>query len=168
MIAKALKEAIAKLEDGDPHGAASILRGLLSSPKADDIQKIVDYYVSKYHPRSRGFLPGSKEWRLADQRLKRWSVSELCRAVDGCHAHPWNNGQETGRKYLGLDLILRNDSQVQRFIEFLEEEVGPQLSEKERKAKAAAEAWLQGGGDEQRGQGGVRKPSPGGGPDVRR
>jgi len=75
------------------------------------------------HPRShRNPRAGSLEWRRIRERLEDGStVEELCRAIDGYHASPFHCGQNDDRqKHLGLDLIMRDASHVQKGIEFLD------------------------------------------------
>ena len=70
----------------------------------------------KHHPRAR---PGAKERRLITDRLRdNYDTQTLIAAIEGCHITPHNIGQnERGQKYLGLELIMRTSSQVQRFAE---------------------------------------------------
>ena len=46
-----------------------------------------------------------------------YSPRDLCRAIQGCSLTPHNMGQnERGEKYVGLELILRNADQIDRFM----------------------------------------------------
>ena len=79
------------------------------------INQVIAHYKT-FHPRAR---PGEKEKALIDVRLHDgYSVGDLCEAIDGCHRCPHNCGvNERGTKYQTLELIMRNASNVQRFIE---------------------------------------------------
>jgi len=85
------------------------------SKKKSDVDAVVDAY-KKHHPRAR---PGAKERRLITDRLRdNYDTQTLIAAIEGCHITPHNIGQnERGQKYLGLELIMRTSSQVQRFAE---------------------------------------------------
>jgi hypothetical protein len=87
----------------------------------------VHAHYRHYHPRVPATLDStSKEAKAIRARLKAgWSVADLCLAIDGCHQTPHNLGQnERGQKYLGLELIMRTCSQVQRFVEHAQRGTG--------------------------------------------
>jgi hypothetical protein len=79
------------------------------------IDAVISHYQS-YHPRAR---PGAKERKKIRDRLKeRHSVEDLCKAIDGCHRSPHHCGQnERGTKYQSLELIMRDASHIQQFLE---------------------------------------------------
>jgi len=86
---------------------------------ADKVRQVFAHY-RVYHPKAHPDpQPDSKEWRLVVARLKEgYAVETLKKAIDGCHLTPYNLGQnERGQKYLSLELILRNSSNVSRFME---------------------------------------------------
>jgi hypothetical protein len=64
-------------------------------------------------------LPKSKEWKLIEDRMKEgYTPEDLCSAIDGCHKTPNNLGKnETGTKYLDLELIVRDSAHVLRYME---------------------------------------------------
>jgi hypothetical protein len=80
-----------------------------------EVDAVVEHY-RKHHPQAR---PGKKERDKIKERLvDKFSVGDLCEAIDGCHKTPHNLGEnERGEKYLSLELIVRTASQVTRFIE---------------------------------------------------
>lgn len=71
------------------------------------------------HPKAR--LDPKRRSRIR-ARLKRWSTSELCRAICGAKLDPWLMGEDprAPRRYDGLETILRDDAQVERLIELAE------------------------------------------------
>ena len=98
-----------------------------------------------YHPRAMPTpSPSSKEWKLICQRLQEgYTVADLNLAIDGCHRSPFHQGEnDRGTKYLDLELIVRNGSNVNRFMEKAQ---GPEpvISEKERRNHRAGDAWLE-------------------------
>lgn len=65
------------------------------------------------HPKSA--LDAKRE-RVIRARLKSYSVADLCRAVDGCAATPYNMGEnERGQRFDDIELICRDASHVDRF-----------------------------------------------------
>ena len=91
----------------------------MAKPKKPTMTKEVDAVVAHYrahHPRSK---PGKKE---RDKILKRfeegWTVGDLKKAIDGCHGSAFHCGDnDHNRKYQSLQLIIRDSSKVQDFIE---------------------------------------------------
>lgn len=93
--------------------------------KAEEVRQVIEYY-KKNHPRAYPRIHSKQPvWRLIRDRLTKdgFSVEDLCTAIDGCHAEPWNCGQNPdGKKYQSLDLIVRSATKVSQFIETAERE----------------------------------------------
>ncbi len=110
-----------------------------------EIHAVFAHYRT-YHPRAAP-KPSttSKEWRLIRQRLgEGFGVDDLQAAIDGCHVTPHNLGaNERDTKYLGLTLILKDASQITRFIENAAEPPTPR-NERERRTLDAAREYLEG------------------------
>ena len=100
---------------------------------------VFEHYRS-LHPTSR---PGDKESAKVRARIAEgYSAADLCKAIDGCHASPFHCGENAnGRKYQSLELIVRDSSHVNQFME-LAEGSGPAMSEKTRRTMRAADEWL--------------------------
>jgi len=83
------------------------------------ILAVFDHYRT-FHPRAHK-RPNSKmtEWRRIRDRMAEGSTTDdLCKAIDGMHKTPHNLGEnDRNQKYLGLELCMRNASQVTRFVE---------------------------------------------------
>lgn len=115
------------------------------SSAADSVRAVFAHYRTR-HPRSFPTPKStSKEWSAIAARMREgFSVEDLCAAIDGCHMTPHNLGEnDRGEKYLGLELIMRNGSQVTRFAETARN--GPPrvvMSTKEMKGHRAMESWL--------------------------
>jgi len=98
-----------------------------SAPKADpkvdrdDVQEIWRHYRT-HHPQAVAAIKSSrKEHKLIKQRLEDFGADDLKRAIDGYHRSPWHTGQNpTQKKYLSLELTLRDISPVQTGLEMLE------------------------------------------------
>jgi hypothetical protein len=84
-----------------------------------------------------------KEWAKVKARLAEgYTVQQLMEAIDGCHQSPFHCGEnEGGKLYQGLELILRDASHVDQFMEIPSGQ--PVLSEKERRGQRAAESWIE-------------------------
>ena len=80
------------------------------------------YYHAQHRPIRRCLKPSTKTWRAVAARLRDgWTVEELCKAIDGYHLSPFHQGQnETGTKYLDLELFMRSEEKVQKGIDFAE------------------------------------------------
>lgn len=114
-----------------------------SSDTADAVLVVFDHY-RKEHPRAfKTPNPASKEWKLIEQRFRDgFTAMDLCDAIDGCHRCPHNLGEnDRGAKYLGLELIMRTASQVQRFME-VPANGSPVLSGRTQATLRAADAFL--------------------------
>ena len=112
--------------------------------RAADIRAVFDHYRT-YHPRAaKGLDPSDKEYKKIRDRLKAYSVEDLCRAIDGNHTEPFYCGvNDRGTKYHGLDLIMRTKDDVRKFIEFSEKKSSPALSEKTLSNKRATDKWIE-------------------------
>lgn len=86
----------------------------------DPVIEVFAHYRT-YHPRAfpRPAM-ASKEAQLIRARLKEGStVEDLKLAIDGYHRSPYHCGQnDSGTKYQGLELIVRNGSKVAKGIDF--------------------------------------------------
>jgi len=113
--------------------------------RADDIRAVFAHYRAR-HPRAFPEPKStSKEWSAIAARMREgFSLDDLRAAIDGCHMTPHNLGEnDRGAQYLGLELIMRNGSQVTRFAETARN--GPPrvvMSAREMKGHRATESWL--------------------------
>jgi len=114
----------------------------LQRRREDDVMAVFEHYRG-YHPRAHK-EPHSrmKEWGKIKARLAEGcSVEDLKLAIDGCHRSPFHMGEnDNGRKYNTLELIVRDGSKVQSFIELAQQE-GPVLAQKTSKTIRAAQSW---------------------------
>jgi hypothetical protein len=80
----------------------------------DEVKEIFEYWQAVMNkPRARA-IPKAK----IKARLKNYSVQDIKQAIDGCRASAFHMGDNDGRKlYNGLDLICRNDSKLEEFME---------------------------------------------------
>lgn len=83
----------------------------LSTP---DVDLVVEHY-QKFHPQAH---PDLKVRAKIKARLNDgYTAEQLCKAIDGCHLSPWHCGMnDNGRKYQGLELIIRDSTKVDQFI----------------------------------------------------
>jgi hypothetical protein len=110
------------------------------SVSAGDVDRVIEHYRS-HHPKAQ---PGKVErTKIRDRLADGYSVADLCRAIDGCHLSPFNQGQnERGRRYDTLELIVRNSSQVQKFMEQSEQGAPPAVSERTLRNMRAMQNFL--------------------------
>lgn len=98
--------------------------GTSGSSASENVQKVIAHYQT-HHPKSR---PGDADRKRIGSRLKeRYSVLDLCAAIDGCHRSPHHCGEtETNKtKYQSLELIMRDSKHVQQFMEVPLKPQGP-------------------------------------------
>lgn len=112
------------------------------------VRMVFDHYRT-YHPRA---FPKpcskSKEWQKIRERLAEgYTAEDLCAAIDGCHRSPFHCGvNRDNKKYQNLELIVRDGSRVNDFLN-VPAEPGPVLSEKTQRTLRAAESWAMRGED---------------------
>lgn len=77
----------------------------------------------EHHPSCPGTLKQArKEYRLARDRLRDFTVAQLCSAIDGYHRSPFHCGDnDQGTKHLGFELIMRDVGHVTKGIEMAED-----------------------------------------------
>lgn len=82
----------------------------------DDVSKIFDYWKKVMNsPRS---VLDDKRKSLIAKSIKKYSPSDICKAIRGCSKSPHNMGDNQQKtKYNGLGLILRDADHIDRFIE---------------------------------------------------
>lgn len=113
--------------------------------RADEVRAVFEHYRG-YHPRAhKKPNPKQAEWRKIRARLDEGcSVEDLKLAIDGCHVSPYHCGEnERGRPYQNLELIVRDGSKVNQFIEALEQSKSPVFSEKTKRSIRAGQQWLE-------------------------
>lgn len=96
-----------------------------------------------YHPRAHP-EPTSKgkEWKKVVAMFKEgYTVDDLKMAIDGCHRSPFHCGEnDRGKTYQSLDLIVRDSSHVNQFMEIPVN--AAVLSEKTIKTLRAGDSFL--------------------------
>ena len=121
-------------------------RKLTKPDSVNAIWKVFSHYREKHNHERRYRSPqNSKAWRLIQARLvEGFSVEELCKAVDGYHKSPYHLGQnDSGKTYLDLELIMRDEMKVQHGIEWSENPPKPSTAPGRdiRVGRAAAEDY---------------------------
>lgn len=118
---------------------------VLRGKYAKDVCSVYEHWRG-YHPRSAPkLIAESQEYRLIADRLREGSsVSTLCEAIDGCHKTPHNLGiNDRGKKYLGLHVIFKSASQVERFVQNNNDpRIGAVINEKELRSNQAGENFV--------------------------
>jgi len=101
-------------------------------------------HYRKYHPRAHKKPKSAmQEWKKIQARLSEgYSAEDLCLAIDGCHQSPYHMGEnERGRKFDSLELIVRDSSKVNQFMEFVNSQ-GPTTKTARKKSMRATSQWL--------------------------
>lgn len=107
------------------------------------VDEVVEFWKTQ-RPRSR---PEKKERRLIKARLEDYSVEDLCHAIEGIHRSPYHCGEnESGTKYLSLELVVRDNKHVDQFVEIYENPPSSQ-SATEQRSQRAIQNWLEGDAD---------------------
>jgi len=105
---------------------------------------LVFEHYRKYHPRAHK-KPHCKmqEWKKIQARLgEGYTIDDLKLAIDGCHMSPYHQGEnDGGRKYDTLELIVRDGSKVNQFIEIANTK-GPVTKASRKKSLRATSSWL--------------------------
>ena len=86
---------------------------------ASTISQVFDYWrQSLGHPRAR--LTADRKAAVRRRLAEGYSVDEIKRAIDGCKASPFHQGDnEFGSVYDDLTLICRSGSKLEQFIGYL-------------------------------------------------
>jgi len=84
-----------------------------------DHERVFEYWKQTLNHPTAKF---TKERQVkVKQRLKTYSLDDICRAIDGCKVSPHNMGlNDRHTVYDDLELICRNDTNLERFIGYLE------------------------------------------------
>lgn len=103
-----------------PPSASLTLTGVDASPRVPaDVQAVFDHWMAERGKvvRGRGPKPklDDKRRKFIASRLRTWPVAELCQAITGACATPWNRGEEGGKVFLDLELILRDAAHIERY-----------------------------------------------------
>lgn len=89
------------------------------------VQEVYDHYITVWRdvfPRGPILTPARRK-KIAS-RLKTYSVDELKRAIEACHASPWMRGEnEKGQPYGTIDYLMRSDEIVDRWLQVAEARV---------------------------------------------
>jgi hypothetical protein len=88
--------------------------------RSTEVLEVFEHYRECGHPTAHPKPKStSKEWKAIRSRIADgYTVDDLKKAIDGMHMTPHNLGEnERGQLYLGLELCMRTEGQVERFRE---------------------------------------------------
>lgn len=129
------------LDPGKASSRSLRARDQVSSHTVDDIWA----HYRRWHPRAARKI-GAKNDKLCRARLTEgFAPDDLKQAIDGYHRSPFHQGvNDRNQKYLGLELILRDQDHTQKGIEMAADPtIEHIMTEKTRKGIAGAQQWLQ-------------------------
>lgn len=116
--------------------------------RAKEIHEVFDHYRTIHTRAHKNPDSKLKEWKAIAARLREgYTVQDLVDAINGMHQTPHNCGQnERNQQYLGLELCMRNASQVERFRETAHQNKNGMRfvkSSREMQSELAAQQWLE-------------------------
>ena len=90
--------------------------GAVPTDASSPALKVFEHWKARMRKGGKAKFKGKRR-RAVEARLRDgYTVEELCEAVDGCAVTPHNLGlNESGQRYDDLELICRNEAQVERF-----------------------------------------------------
>lgn len=96
------------------------------APKVDraDVDTVLGYWATELYPKRRPIFDKPRR-AIVEARLAHFTVEQLCRAVDGVALSDWHMGRDPkteGKSYRDLDVIFRNASQVEKFLELVDQQ----------------------------------------------
>lgn len=101
------------------------------SNKNSGVKTVFDYWKGRTGKQKA--VLGDKRKRAISNALKKYSIDDLKNAIDGCLATPFNMGDnQRGIVYNDIELICRNETNVERFMDNLSSPPKP-MSKKDEK-----------------------------------
>lgn len=97
-------------------GLTLVTDGGETATQRSPAEQVFDHWVwmTGKNPRRVAFGPDRR--RAVDKALALYDIDVLLAAIEGCASHPHNNGDNArGEVYDDLELILRNEAQIERF-----------------------------------------------------
>jgi hypothetical protein len=108
--------------------------------KRNGVQEVFDHWKA-IHQHPRAALDDKRRGLIAD-RLKTYSVADLCQSISGYLNSPHHMGQnDKATKYDDLELLLRDAQHIDRGMKFYAEPPRTDLSEKSRRIISQTEGW---------------------------
>lgn len=109
----------------------------------DNVREVFAHWRRFHEGQFKNPVKTLKEWTKIKLRFQEgYTVAQLCRAIDGMHQSPWHLGENPGgKKYLSLELCLRDAGKVEQFLELVNTPAEPVLSEKTKRTVRALESW---------------------------
>lgn len=125
---------------------------LVGVEQADDRpaeQRVFDHWVVMMGRNPRRTVLGPERRRALRRALELYDVDTLMLAIEGCACSAWHAGEnDRGTAYNDIELIVRNERNVERFAEMgerLRERARVQAQRQRERAQEAAAATPEGG-----------------------
>jgi len=87
-----------------------------SAPAQDDVRRLFDHWVFMLGKNPKRVALGPERRKVINRALQLYDVDVLEMAIEGCAASEWHAGEnDRGTVYQDIELILRNEANVERF-----------------------------------------------------
>lgn len=84
----------------------------------DDVRRLFDHWVFMLGKNPKRVALGPERRKVISRALQLYEVEVLEMAIEGCAASEWHAGEnDRGTVYQDIELILRNESHIERFAE---------------------------------------------------
>jgi hypothetical protein len=103
-------------------------------PKDFEMNSIFNHWVSTAPERHTAILDNQRRNSIL-KMLEHFTTEQMKQAIDGCMLSPFHNGEKTGEIWDNLELIFRDVSQVERFINIAKNPPNPSIEEKKDNSK---------------------------------
>lgn len=97
-----------------------LLEAMEEDPTSEQVKAVCEHWKTVMgHPKAKTPMNGKRASAVRARLRNRFTVAQLCEAVDGCRRSPWHMGQNPERKvYDDLEMICRDEVNVEKFIQF--------------------------------------------------
>lgn len=87
-----------------------------AAPAPDDVRRLFDHWVFMLGKNPKRVALGPERRKVIGRALQLYEVEVLEMAIEGCAASEWHAGEnDRGTVYQDIELILRNESHIERF-----------------------------------------------------
>lgn len=119
--------------------AIEVSRGTLSAREAE-VQAIFEFWRTLLST-TRSRLDATRRKKITERLRDGYSADDVKRAIIGCALSDWHRGaNDRGTRYQGIELICRDASHMDKFLEIADREEQRIMAERDKQAQAAERA----------------------------